>query len=209
MDFVFQISPYSDPSLLRQVSEALEKRTELRARAQCPRLWSVTDTLNKRKKTVSKGQRIRYRIYGVLLTVMGVMLLIPGMMEPKTLWVPLIAGAIGILLGVFTLWAVGASQRQRTCFDQAAEKLLKGFAMPPSAQVNFGQNGMEIAGKPAASYPDFDFVAETKDLFLLTWKEKVTLLQKKDLVAGESAQFAGFLRAKIKDYGAIYHVVSC
>lgn len=38
MDFEFQISPYAGPSLVQQVSRALEKRTELRARAQFPKL---------------------------------------------------------------------------------------------------------------------------------------------------------------------------
>lgn len=202
MDFIFQISSYCDPSLPRQVSQALERRTELQARAQCPRLWNVADAWNRRgKKPISKGQRIRYRIYGVLLTVMGIILLIPGLMEAKTLWVPLVAGAIGVLLGVFTLWAVGGMQRQRARFDQAAEKLLKGFASPPCARVRFTPEGMEIAGKPAASYSDFDFVAETEDLYLLTWNEKVTILQKKDLVQGDCPQFAALLHKQLPKCG--------
>lgn len=204
MDFVFQISPYSDPSLAQQVSGALEKRTELRARAQCPKLWRVTDALNRRQegKVVSNGQRIRYRIYGILLIVMGVILLVPGIMDPKQLLVPLVAGIVGILAGIFTLWTVSGSQVQSKRFDQAAEKLLKGFEAPPAAQVRFTPEGMEIAGKPAAAYSDVDFAAETEDLFLLTWNEKVTILQKKDLVGGDYPQFAAFLHGQIQEHGS-------
>ena len=206
MDFVFQISPYSDPSLAQQVSGALEKRTELRARAQCPKLWRVTDALNRRYegKAVSNGQRIRYRFYGILLIVMGVILLVPGIMDPKQLLVPLVAGVVGVLAGIFTLWTVGGSQVQSKRFDQAAEKLLKGFEAPPAAQVRFTPEGMEIAGKPAAAYPDVDFAAETEDLFLLTWNEKVTILQKKDLVGGDCPQIAVFLHKKLQERGAFF-----
>lgn len=206
MDFVFQISPYSDPSLAQQVSGALEKRTELRARAQCPKLWRVTDALNRRHegKAVSNGQRIRYRIYGILLIVMGVILLVPGIMDPKQLVVPLVAGVVGILAGIFTLWTVSGSQVQSKRFDQAAEKLLKGFEAPPEAQVRFTPEGMEIAGKPAAAYPEVDFAAETEDLFLLTWNEKVTILQKKDLVGGDCPQFTAFLHKQLQERGAFF-----
>lgn len=204
MDFVFQISPYADPALMQQVSRALEKRTELRSRAQFPKLWHVTDDLNRKHKgkTVSNGQRVRYRIYGILLIVMGVILFVPGIMDPKQLLVPLVAGAVGILAGVFTLWAVSGSQAQSKRFDQAAEKLLKGFEAPPAAQVRFTPEGMEIAGKPAAAYPDVDFAAETEDLFLLTWNEKVTILQKKDLIGGDCPQFSAFLHKQLQERGS-------
>ena len=203
MEFVFHISPYSDPSLVQQVSRALKERTELCSRTQFPKLWRVTDNLNRRhgEKTVSNGRRMRYRIYGILLIVMGVILFVPGIMDPKQLLVPLAAGVVGILAGGFTLWAVSGSQAQSKRFDQAAKKLLKGFEAPPAAQVRFTPEGMEIAGKPAAAYPDVDFAAETENLFLLTWNEKVTILQKKDLVGGDCPQFAAFLCKQMQEHG--------
>ena len=204
MDFEFQISPYAGPSLVQQVSRALEKRTELRARAQFPKLWRAADDLNRKHegKAASNGWGMRYRIYGILLIVMGVILFVPGIMDPKHLLVPLVAGAVGILVGLFTLWIVRGSQAQSKRFDQAAEKLLKGFEAPPAAQVRFTPEGMEIAGKPAAAYSDVDFAAETEDLFLLTWNEKVTILQKKDLVGGDYPQFAAFLHRQIQEHGS-------
>lgn len=208
MEFLFRLSPYCDPSLMEQVSGALEKRTELRARAQCPKLWRMTDYCNagKGRKTLSPKQRIRYRVYSILLIVMGILLLVPGLMEPKERLLPLVAGIAGILTGLFTLWAIGGEQRQNERFDRAAEKLLKGFAAPPSAQVRFTREGMELAGKLAVSYPEIDFVAETKDLYLLTWQEKVTILQKKDLVAENKERFTSFLQEQITGYGTFCSV---
>ena len=204
MDFEFQISPYTDPSLVQQVSRALEKRTELRAREQFPKLWRITDNLNPKHegKAVSNGRRVRYRVYGILLIAMGVVLVVPGIMDPKHLLVPLVAGAVGILAGIFTLLTGSGGQAQSKRFDQAAEKLLKGFEAPPAAQVRFTPGGMEIAGKPAAVYSDVDFAAETENLFLLTWNEKVTILQKKDLVGGDCAQFAAFLHKQLQERGS-------
>lgn len=206
MEFVFQISPYSDASLVRQVSAALEKRTELYSRAKCPGLWRITDRLNRGRgaRHISKGQRLRNRLYGIFLMGMGIILLVPGLMDPEGLTVPLIAGAVGLLAGLFTLWAGGIKSRQTRRFDQAAGKLLKGFEAPPLARVRFVREGMEIGGKLAASYADFDFAAETKDLFLLTWREKVIVLQKKDLAVGDRAQFGDFLMDRMKGYGTFY-----
>ena len=207
MNFVFQISPYVAPDLVRQVSDALERRTELRSREQFPRMWRVIDGLNGQK--ASRGtwnrRRRRYRVYGVLLILLGIILFVPGMMDPGELLVPLIAGAAGILAGGLTLWMCGSRKKKKDSrFDRAAEQFLKGLAAPPSAQVRFTEDGMEIAGRPGASYPDFDFVAETRDLFLLTWKEKITLLQKKDLAEGDLEQFRSFLLDNMKEKNIYY-----
>lgn len=206
MDFIFQLSPYWDPELVHQVGAALEKRTELQARQQHPGLWRVTDRLGRAgaPRAAGKKRRIRGRIYGVLLLVLGVILLVPGLMEPEQLPVLLVAGGVGVLAGVFTLWAGGIADRQTRRFDRAAEKLLKELKIPPHTWVRFAREGMEIAGKLAASYPELDFVAETRDLFLLTWKGKVLVLQKKDLSAGNRAQFGDFLLDQMKGHGTFY-----
>ena len=211
MEFVFQISPHSDASLIRQVSAALEKRTELYSRARCPGLWRITDRLNRGRgaRPISKGQRLRYRLYGILLMGMGIILLVPGLMDPEGLTVPPLAGLTAFFLGLFTLGITGVESKRGRSFDQAAEKLLKGFQAPPPARVRFTGEGMEIAGKPAACYSDFDFVAEMENLFLLTWKEKVTILQKKDLAVGDCPQFSAFLQRQLQERGTFCRLSEC
>lgn len=200
MDYEFQISPYQDSSFVQQVSCALEKRTEFLARKKHPKMWNITDSFHAKKvpEIVLNRRRFRYRIYGVLLIIMGVFLLVPGIMEPQELAVPLLAGILGVLIGVFTLWSSNAQKLQSKRFHQAAVKLLKGLEAPPPVRVQFTQGGMKIADQQTVPYSDFHFVYETKDLFLLAWNEQVTILQKKDMVTGSKEQFASFLQDHIE-----------
>lgn len=200
MDFEFQISPYNNPSLVQQVSHALESRTEFISREKYPQIWKITDYFSSKKvsEVVLKRRRSRYRIYGILLIILGIFLLVPGLMEPHKLLVPLVAGMIGILAGGFTLWNCGAQKQQSKQFEQAATKLLKDLEVPQSVRVRFTQDGMKIADQQIVPYSDFNFVCETEDLFLLTWNEKVSILQKQDMVTGNKEQFISFLKGQIK-----------
>ena len=72
--------------LREQLARALEKRMELNSRKVMPKLWAVTDRLRsvpKAPEPVLRRRRVRYKIYGVILLVLGLLLLIPGLMEPE------------------------------------------------------------------------------------------------------------------------------
>ena len=200
MDYEFQISPYNDPSFVQQISCALKKRTEFMSRKKYPKMWKLTDYFNSKNvsEIVLKRRRFRYRIYGILLILMGVFLLVPGLMDPRELAVPLLAGILGLIIGVFTLWGSKTQKVQRKRFHQAAVKLLKGLESPPPVRVQFTQSGMKIADRQTVPYSDFNFIYETEDLVLLSWNEQVTILQKKDMVTGSKEQFISFLQDHIK-----------
>ncbi len=206
MEFVFQISPCNNPALPQQVSFALKKRTELIAKAKYPRVWKVIDRLHTKKapESVLERRRIRYRIYGMLLLAMGLFLLIPGLLEPKELFAPLIAGILGVAAGVCTLWS-GRNQPDRR-FDRAAGKLLKGLEAVPAVQVAFTPEGMRVAGQETVPYALFDCGIETGELFLFTWNGKITVIQKQDMVEGKSEEFRSFLREQIKFPAQFYSV---
>lgn len=93
--------------LREQLARALEKRMELNSRKVMPKLWAVTDRLRsvpKAPEPVLRRRRVRYKIYGVILLVLGLLLLIPGLMEPEELSAPLAAGALATVSGVLYLW---------------------------------------------------------------------------------------------------------
>ena len=134
MNYEFQLSPYDGASLTFQSQLCIrKKRTESISREKYPKMWKITDHFNSKKvsEIVLKRRRLRYRVYGILLIIMGAFLLIPGLMEPQELAVPLFAGILGLLLGVFTLWSSKAQKLQSERFNQAAVKLLKGLEAPP------------------------------------------------------------------------------
>ena len=200
MDYEFQISPYNNPSYVQQISCALEKRTESISREKHSQMWKITDYFNSKRasESVSKKRRFRSRIYGILLIILGVFLLVPGLMEPQELAVPLFAGVFSLLIGLSTLWSSKAQKLQSNRFNQAAVKLLKRVESPLPVHVHFTKDGMKLADQQMIPYSDFNFVCETGDLFLLTWNEQVTILQKKDMVTGNKEQFSSFLQDHIK-----------
>ncbi len=193
MDFTFNITAYDQEALAPQVSQALEKRTELISRAQCPQLWNKIDKLhaNKAPEQTLQKRRIRYRIYGLFLLVMGIILLVPGLMDPKELLVPLIVGALATGIGLRAL--LGSRKNKTVKFNQAAIKLLASFQDHSTAQVVFTPTEMVLAGTEAIPYADFSYIIEGDDLYLITYNDQVTVLQKKDLVSGGVEDFRQFV----------------
>lgn len=193
MEFVFQISPYDKPGLVPQVSQALEKHTELRSRKALPKLWTYTDRLNSRKKAPTQSlrkRRVRSRIYGIALLLLGVLLLVPGLMEPQELFVPLLAGMFSTGAGIASLWR---SRKRPSGFDKSAHKLLAHFDGTSSAQVGFTSEGMCISNEETVPYSAFGHIIESEDLFLLIWEERIIVLQKRDMILGEPGNFSAFL----------------
>lgn len=96
MDYEFQLSPYDGASLVPQVSCALEKRTESISREKYPKMWKITDHFNSKKvsEIVLKRRRLRYRVYGILLIIMGAFAY-PGINGAARIGSPFICGYFG------------------------------------------------------------------------------------------------------------------
>ena len=110
--FSFVITPMDTKALCPQVSQALEKRTELLGRQKNPRLWAVIDKLNSVPKVspqVSVKRRRRMAFWSLLIWLLSLVLLIPGCMEPRQMPLGLAAGLGGFVLGSAVLWV----QRRR------------------------------------------------------------------------------------------------
>ena len=203
----FQITPYDTTALLPQISEALEKRTELISRDRYPGLWENIDKLN----AISKERRrssFRTKIMGIICLVLGIFLLIPGLMEPQELLVPLLAGAFATVVGILYLYS--SRKSKRNSFDNSAKLLLAGkdtISTKQSAVVSFSETGMEIRadGKDSQPIPyhDFESMTETKDLFLFVHDTRITVLQKKDLASKTIDDFRHFISKNVSQYQAM------
>ncbi len=206
-NYEFQITPYDTENLLQQVSRALEKRTELVSKARYPGLWENIDKLT----AMSKGRRrsrLRTKIMSVICLVLGVILFIPGLMEPQELLVPLLAGALAIGAGIGGLWR--SRKRRENPFDQSAKRLLMGkdtISAEQSLVVSFSASGMEIRADDSdpqrIPYSDFESVIETNDLFLLVHDTRVTVLQKKDLTSHTTPEFCAFVSENVPSFQSI------
>ena len=99
--YLFQISNYDDPAVDRETAELLHQRLEAESRRRCPSIWNAIDRI---RTHAAKGpgrekRTVRYRIYGLFLLALGLLMLILGLMPPKTTDV-IIAGAAAIIAGL-------------------------------------------------------------------------------------------------------------
>ena len=201
--YLFQISSYDISRLLPQVSKALEMRSEHLSRERYPKMWRSIDRLPSPSRG-AKRSRLRTRLFSVLCLAAGVILVVPGLMEPKELLVPLVAGAAAVVLGASGLWRTRKS-REKT-FDRSARLLLEGKDQTPESPapiVSFSDQGMSLSAKGGSEfvpYSNFESAWETEDTLLLVFGQRVTLLQKQDLVQGDFSGLSRLLAEKIAAY---------
>ena len=185
--------------LEEELAAALEKRMEIFSRASLPGMWKKTDALNRYAARGSGRKGVLRKILPWVLILAGLFLTIPGLMEPKELRTPLIAGAFFMLLGVSSLLRQRPARRKGS-FRQAAAGMLQNTAAlaTMSVQVVFDGGGMKVITQEderSVSYAEMEMLIETPQLYLLTYGGKATLLQKKDL-SGDAAAFTASLASR-------------
>ena len=210
MEYIFNVSTTDCDLLLLQLSQALEKITELISRKNQPKIWKYTDKLNGRKKvpeTVSKCRRVRRNAYGVINLTLGIFILIPGLMDPKELIVPLVVGVIATLLGTIIL--LPKKKTKKNPFLKSAKLLLDNASILPNGktQVLFTDQEMKFNNvvndtktvlEENIPYSNFEYMIETKDAFLITYNNCATILQKKDLNTHSVDDFSDYINSKLE-----------
>ena len=201
MKFVFELTGYDEESFISQVSKALEKRTESVSRNKYPRVWEYIDKMNSKGRVseeVSKKRRRRYKVYGILFMLVGFFLLIPSLVKPEELLVPLLAGAFAIVIGMLYLWfGRKPKEKNMTSFDRTAMKLFDEYKkIPAEVTVTFTDDKVQLAGDAVFDYGDINKFYITKDFLIIIWKERITILQKKDLSSCSAEEFINFITYK-------------
>jgi len=196
------LTKYDSASFKQQVSKALEKRTELASRKKCPRMWKYIDKINSKSKAseeVLEKRCIRYRVYGVILMLLGFFLLIPSLMKPREMLIPLLAGAFSVGLGIlYFRYGKKHKKAKLTSFDKAAIQLFNEYEIIPSEKVTvtFSDDKILLARDFTIGYDEIDKIFITQDFFILIWKERITVLQKKDLTSCNAEEFTDFIAIK-------------
>ncbi|NLM75049.1 MAG: hypothetical protein GX187_03020 [Clostridiaceae bacterium] len=212
MEFVFVLNKYNDEAFKSQVSKALEMRTELISRSEYPRMWKYIDKMNSKKKVsgeVLKKRRSRYKVYGIFLIFMGFFLLIPSLMKPGELLIPLVTGIFTVGLGIlYFRYGRKSGQEKLTSFNKAAIQLLNEYEKIPEGQVTvtFTDDKVLLAGNGEIGYDEIDKIFITEDFFIIIWKERITVLQKKDLLSCNAEEFIGFITLKSQSFFETVHI---
>ena len=111
----------------------------------------------------------------------------------------LITGIIAVVSGFVCVWPW--RKRSAARFYKAAEKVLSGVqSFEPSEHdpvlVHFVLDGMILSERISVSYDNFKHIIETDRIYLMIWKERVTVLQKRDLIDEMPEDFLSFLEEK-------------
>lgn len=206
-DYIFQISPYDTEKLLPQVSQALEKRTEIISREQYPGMWKHTDKFNSMAQGRTRS-RLRTRLMSVVCLAVGIFLFVPGLVKPQELVVPLFVGAVAVGAGIGGLWR--SRKHKKNPFDKSAKVLLAGkdgISAERSIVVSFSKDGMTIpidnGNTEFVAYSGFECVIEAADMLLLVYGKRVTVLQKTDLTTGNIGDFCKLISEKVTKYQSI------
>ena len=209
-NFTFHLSGYDDPTLDGETVQLLVQRLEAHSRKAMPGMWTATDKLNAyaAKGPGRETRRVRYRVYGVILLALGIFVLVPGLVEPRN---PVLIGAglVAIFSGILEFRLVREKKTPAppaSCRREAADLLKKrrsiDWSLPENRTVlRFDDTGLSIsAGEQTKTVPYSDMTAiyETERLWLLLYgAEQAVLLQKKDLAAGDAAEFLPYLQERI------------
>lgn len=210
IEFIFQVSALDKEKLLPQISRALEKRVEINSRQLMPKMWKQTDQMNEKvsEEELNK-RRTRNKITGIILIILGLVILIPCMINQEKNMVLIIAGAIAVVAGLFKLRG-GAKPPKKEKFDSAADEFLDGQAeslAEEHVQVCFSSEEMitvmgdlDELDQDAVTLDQIDFVMETQDIFFVIYQGRGVVLQKKDmdLEMGTLEEFREFVNENIK-----------
>lgn len=103
-EFLFRLAPTDSATLLPQVSRALEKYTELKSRHTFPGLWKIADRLNASHRDVPNRFGLLHKVMIVVLTLLGLFLFTPFLLDPADLLFPGLMGTAAYLGGLFCMY---------------------------------------------------------------------------------------------------------
>ena len=127
-EFVFVPTHYS-PELQSELAKALRARTEIVSRKKNPKLWRMTDGVNRFAEEcraddpLLKRRGIVRTVLSVILAAAGVFLLVTGLMEPKNMTL-LVTGVIALVIAAARFLPRPDADMTRQ-FQKSAALLLK------------------------------------------------------------------------------------
>ena len=144
-EFVFVPTPYS-AELQEELAKALRARTEIISRKMNPKLWRMTDGVNRFAEAnraddpVLKRRKTVQTVLSVVLAAIGVFLLVTGLTEPRNTTL-LAAGAIALVIAAARLLPRPDASMTRQ-FQRSASLLLKSLGW------------MDLSSKPKIRFTD-------------------------------------------------------
>lgn len=209
MAFVFTRAPL-DEALLPQIAHALKTRIDSLSRLKYPAMWAQADRAAAKDTPEKKASReraaaIRYRLWGIVFLALGIVLVVPGIMEPGKLTVPLIVGAIAVLMGVKRLFGkyVSSEEKMMRRYEASARQLLNQLNRAQESgepTLVFDEEAMTMTtpngSEETVPYTAMEYVIEEEDLLLITFGTKITVIRQEEMIEGNIDEFLPFMEDK-------------
>lgn len=209
MNFVFTRAPL-DEALLPQIAHALQTRIDSLSRLKYPGMWEQADRAAakdtpEKKASREKAAAVRYRLWGIVFLALGIFLLVPGIMKPEKLTVPMIVGAIAVLMGLKRLFGryVSAGEKMKQRYEASARQLLNRLNRAQESgepTLVFDEEAMTMTtpngSEETVPYTAMEYIIEEEDLILITFGTKVTVIRQTEITEGDITAFLPFLEEK-------------
>ena len=202
MNYVFTRAPLGE-DCLEELGAAMQQRTEFISHQRYPALWEQADRAAAKQTPESaakqkKSAAVRRKLWGVLLCVLGLVLLVPGLMQPTERILFLIVGIFGVMQGLSRLLTryVSHEEKQKLRHASSAAVLRRELNRAQSTgepTIAFSDDEMTMTTpsgqQEIVPYTDFEVVVEGTTLFLITFRARMTVIRHSELAEGDIAQF--------------------
>lgn len=204
-EFQFDVTGY-DSELAAELELALRAETERKSRDVLPKMWAVTDKMNRLQKASGGAPKPKTSSYllSACFICAGILLLYAGLRQPARFNVLTVFGALALFWGIVRLIPKG-SKKQDQKFKNGANALLNNLNnMDPEQRpkVTISDRGVCIRSGSEEKNMEFDSVSaayETQNLWIFACGTAVTVVQKADLLDSEPGEVSKFLRKRIKN----------
>lgn len=198
MKYIFECSKEDYSTLEEQINVALSKSIELYSRTKLSATWRVIDRLNKGKRPSQvhlNKRKKRYKFYGILLSILGVIFILLGLMDPVELKGLIYYGLFLILVGILYI----RSQKKRKRVKKSVKKFIEGLKennkKTRGLKLSFDSDGIYSCEQDLLMrFEDIDHVIITQDIFFFIYSKNLFPLLKRDLLENRSKDFEAFLQ---------------
>ena len=205
--YLFQISNYDDPAVDRETAELLHRHLEAESRRRCPAMWNAIDRIRTHaaKGPTREKRTVRCRIYGVFLLALGLLTLILGLTPPRTIDVIIVGGAV-IIAGLLE-FALAPERTPPHIPESCKREARKVLGLRRTVDweklkttIRFEDAGITICAEENEEHLPYTRIKsafESLHLWLVVCDhEHALLLQKKDLILGETDKFFSYITSR-------------
>jgi|LGVF01.2.fsa_nt_gb hypothetical protein len=203
MKYIIECSKEDYSTYREQISKTLNKRMELYSRTKLSGVWRTIDGFDNTKKLSLEKlnqRKRRYRIYGIMFYVLGVIFILSGLLDPSELKSFIVYGLFLLLIGFVYMPFQKHKKGKVKELMKVMENLKSSNKKSAGLKLLFDSEGMYSQDKDLImKTEDVDNVIITEDIFFFIHSNNLIPILKRDLVGVTVNVFEEFLVQLFQD----------